>query len=338
MPEIQSPGKLAHAREAVNLFTLHAEREGLVTDVWDVAGNRHPRATVHSTLLQSIPDETLLYRLQQLADACDSGASPVALIRGVAELFAFVHPRSNGTVSEGFEIGTLSRDVFAGLVHRHARVDRATEFAGASDSNITARFRPLGIDARGAGEPIELARGAEGATYKKLLGVSSGLVQTASVANAAITKAKTEARFRCKAYHSAVQSINNATLTVLAFDSEEYDVGNLHDTVTNNSRITIPTGGDVGLWILVAGVYWAANATGARIVQILKNGTTVVARNQIQAVNSALDDTVQQAIATLDSLTVGDYFEVRVLQRSGGALNVGAGTDHVTHLVAHHVW
>ena len=48
---------------------------------------------------------------------------------------------------------------------------------------------------------------------------------------------------RAKAYLvTANQSISDATETAVAFNSESFDVGGMHDNSTNNSRLTIPSG------------------------------------------------------------------------------------------------
>lgn len=52
-------------------------------------------------------------------------------------------------------------------------------------------------------------------------------------------------RFACSVHHDSDQSLGLAgSEVVLAFDNESEDVGSMHNTSTNNSRITIPTGGD----------------------------------------------------------------------------------------------
>lgn len=143
-------------------------------------------------------------------------------------------------------------------------------------------------------------------------------------------------RFRCKAFPSGVQSILNNTATTLAFDSEAYDVGSLHDTVTNNSRITIPKGGDAGLWMFVAQIDWDPNVTAQRQASILKNNVTLVGSVISAAVQGGFG-TRHQVTYVEDSPAVGDFFEVRVIQNSGGALNVNGGVTG-TWFAASHAW
>lgn len=123
---------------------------------------------------------------------------------------------------------------------------------------------------------------------------------------------------RCSAYHSTTQSLNSGAQTMISLDSEDYDVGTMHDLVTNNSRITIPAGAG-GLYLIIGRVDYAANSTGARRAEIFKNGTRIF-RNQIPA--AAAQITSVQAVS-LQVLAAADYIELGGFQDSGGALNTG---------------
>lgn len=68
---------------------------------------------------------------------------------------------------------------------------------------------------------------------------------------------------RCSAYNNTTQSINDSTTTALALNAEDFDVGALHDNASNNTRMTIPVGGD-GLYWVRGRASFAANATGIR--------------------------------------------------------------------------
>lgn len=131
---------------------------------------------------------------------------------------------------------------------------------------------------------------------------------------------------RCRLTHNAVQTLTTATLTVLAFNTEIFDAAApnaMHDTVTNNSRITIPTGG-AGWYMINGNVEFVANATGVRQVQIRHNGATVIA--------SVIVPTTAAGVCRLNvsaqyRMNVGDYVELQAQQTSGGNLNVTATTD-----------
>lgn len=159
-------------------------------------------------------------------------------------------------------------------------------------------------------------------TLGKLLG--------AELVDDSVTKGKTEERFRCKANHSAAQSISGSTTTILAFNTDLWDVGGLHDTSTNNGRITFPTGSNRGMWTANAQVPFAANATGRREVRMwhmpFGGGVGVIIAKVVTAGLS--DGGVGPTIpihAEVNAPGVGDWLEVDVWQNSGGALDVEGG-------------
>lgn len=135
---------------------------------------------------------------------------------------------------------------------------------------------------------------------------------------------------RCKVFRSAVKSVaTGAGNTVMDWDSESYDVGNLHDNVTNNSRISIQDAG-YGCVRLVAQIQWAAGTTGYRQVQIRKNGATILAEDSRGG--TVTITTTQHCVAEDHRPAAGDYYEVVVNHTQGANLNVnnGAGVSFFT--------
>lgn len=122
-----------------------------------------------------------------------------------------------------------------------------------------------------------------------------------------------------RAYHSADQSVANATLTALVLNSERFDTELIHDTVTNNSRLTCKT---AGKYIITASAGFAANATGLRLIGIRLNGTTYIAQSVTNNVGAG-QNTNMECSAVYD-LALNDYVELIGYQTSGGALNVAA--------------
>lgn len=123
----------------------------------------------------------------------------------------------------------------------------------------------------------------------------------------------------CSCRRSTNQSINNATDTVITLDTELFDVGSMHSTVTNTSRITIPTGGG-GTYLICGQVTFAANTTGQRNLDIWKNGTTRIGNDRKNMTVASQECTL--SILMFEKLVATDYIELRVQQDSGGALNV----------------
>jgi hypothetical protein len=122
-------------------------------------------------------------------------------------------------------------------------------------------------------------------------------------------------------YHNANQSIANATLTILAFNSETEDTDSIHSTSTNTSRLT-PPAGVYAVWVNLT---FAANATGIRWVLLKKNGTDYWAQTLTPNAGSGVGASV--SMTTVRRFNGTDYVEVEAYQDSGGALNVlTAGT------------
>lgn len=123
----------------------------------------------------------------------------------------------------------------------------------------------------------------------------------------------------CRAYRTADQSIATNTQTAVTFDGERYDVAGMHSTVSNTSRLTVPSGWG-GIYHLGASVRFEANATGQRWVALRVSGTLRI----------AISGSTQAAAGLAESLSVacdwqlgeGDYVEMIVYQTSGGLLDV----------------
>lgn len=122
---------------------------------------------------------------------------------------------------------------------------------------------------------------------------------------------------------SGNQSIPNATFTALTFNTEDFDIWDLHESVTHPTRLTIPTTLP-GIWIVRANVTFAANATGTRAIELRLNGSTVTAGpNGVFALASG---TTAIQVVTSFNLSAGDYIEALAYQDSGGALNATFGS------------
>jgi hypothetical protein len=119
------------------------------------------------------------------------------------------------------------------------------------------------------------------------------------------------------AYHSANQSISNATWTTVALDSERYDSDTIHDLVTNNSRLTCKT---AGKYMLVFQGLLAANATGYRFARFLLNGVTPIVEDGVPSLGASHASRLLCSVQW--DLAVNDYIEAQVFQDSGGALNL----------------
>jgi hypothetical protein len=133
---------------------------------------------------------------------------------------------------------------------------------------------------------------------------------------------------RCSAYHNTTQSLTNLAWTWVEFNSEDFDTGGMHDTAVNNDRVTIPAGG-AGLYLIVGKVWFAANATGVRALNVVLNGNNSVM--QLGFAPAPGSDSTSCPIALLWPLSAGDYISVQAYQASGGALNIGSATRSMSN-------
>lgn len=126
-----------------------------------------------------------------------------------------------------------------------------------------------------------------------------------------------------RVFHNAAQALTTATFTALAFNSEHIDQsGNaadtMHDTVTNNSRLTCRY---AGVYQISGTVEFAANATGIRILRI-RHSTGPTYISSMAITNAGGADPTAITVSTLYPLAVNDYVELVAYQASGGNLNV----------------
>ena len=131
-----------------------------------------------------------------------------------------------------------------------------------------------------------------------------------------------------RAVRTTAQSINDSTLTVVAFNAtDDFDTDTLHDTATNNSRLTAAIAGKYFVYCFID---WAVNSTGDRVTRIEKNSDgTPTSANVIAGVSSpgSAAVLVNQNVSCITSLAAGDRVEVIVFQTSGGSLNVDGATQ-----------
>jgi hypothetical protein len=123
----------------------------------------------------------------------------------------------------------------------------------------------------------------------------------------------------CSAYNSSNLSIADTTWTTVTYNTERYDTDSYHDTSTNTSRFTIPTG-KTGYFLISVTMAFSTNTTGSRNAKLIVNGSDIRQLSQ-QSSPSSFIDTFGAVLA----LTAADYVELQVLQTSGGSLNLSQG-------------
>lgn len=156
---------------------------------------------------------------------------------------------------------------------------------------------------------------------------SDGQSWTAAKANA-LENAIRDAQlmYAVRVTHNTTQSITTGTETSVAFNTERFDTfagsgSTMHDTSTNNTRLTALV---AGIYMIGGGFEWAADP-GNTLISIRFNGTTTIAKTQEAAAGS---DTRALTISTLYQLATNDYVELRAFQSTGAGLNIQSSGNY----------
>lgn len=117
------------------------------------------------------------------------------------------------------------------------------------------------------------------------------------------------------------QSIPNGVDTFINWTAETYDTDNIHSTSSNNTRLTVPSG--ITKVKISCRVRFAANAVGYRDAVLYKNNSFSFDGAMSSYPNASAGGayTGWTDTSAVLEVTGGDYFELRVYQNSGGALN-----------------
>jgi hypothetical protein len=121
---------------------------------------------------------------------------------------------------------------------------------------------------------------------------------------------------------SVDQTINNNALTAITWDTETFDTNTYHSTVTNTSRITIPSG-KAGYYRVTTRITFAGVTTfRSRQVRLYKNGSGFELFNQVSSGTATDGDDNSYELNTVVNLAVADYLEIYAYQLSGSSLAV----------------
>jgi hypothetical protein len=181
-----------------------------------------------------------------------------------------------------------------GVMNSQLRFSRSSSLA--SPHMVIDSGGNVGIGTTAPGEKLEVAGNIE----------LSGIIKGSDIG--------------ARAYHDAAQAITDSTQTALSLNSERWDTDTIHDTVTNNSRLTAKT---AGYYQIEGNIRWAANNSGRREIYITLNGSTELASVDEWTASA---QTMDMNVSTTYSLSVNDYVELEVWQNTGGDLNVNSST------------
>ena len=104
------------------------------------------------------------------------------------------------------------------------------------------------------------------------------------------------------------------------FNREISDVANMHDNATNNSRVTIGTD---GIYLITATIGTNETDNGDIGIAIAKNNSEVV---RVKFDTGSTVDGHSINISHMDSLSAGDYIEVRLVNIAGNSTTINTKT------------
>jgi hypothetical protein len=117
---------------------------------------------------------------------------------------------------------------------------------------------------------------------------------------------------------------NYTTRTAIAWDSESYDTDSIHDNVTNNSRLTVPSGVS---YVRLTGQVQILTITGGVFANLLmsKNGSaTFLGRPAILLTTDAVATNWMNVSSPVLAVTPGDYFTLDLEIETDTSVTVSA--------------
>lgn len=134
-------------------------------------------------------------------------------------------------------------------------------------------------------------------------------------------------RPRCSLYQgtTATTCAVSGTSYAMNWDTEDYDSDSMHSTSSNTSRIVLNT---AGLYTISVSVYFAANATGIRTIDVRKNAAgSGAGGTQIKQFRAGATSASSGQVngSCQETFAAGDYFELFAIQTSGASLATVTG-------------
>jgi hypothetical protein len=172
----------------------------------------------------------------------------------------------------------------------------------------------------------DLIKGTGSGTFDRLgIGSTGQVLTVASGAPSWATPASGSTFSGVSVRNSGNLTLTNGVTLVGTFDTEDYDTDGYHSTVSNTSRLTVPTGKAGKYQISCIMSFNKTSATGQRAAQFVKNGTIGMYFPEIPGSSSFY---LGQQLSWFTTLAEADYIEVQAYQNSGGNLLwLTAGAD-----------
>jgi hypothetical protein len=193
----------------------------------------------------------------------------------------------------------------------------------AKNSNTDMDFKWVS-DATGMTNPMtttgDTIYSSSGSTPARLGIGSTGQVLTVSGGVPAWTTptATTPAFVGCIVRDTAQQAITTATQTTITFNTDVIDTNGFHDTSTNTSRFTVPTGYAGKYRIVYNTRFGTTSATGEKFWELYLNGTNIYAQGLSASAGATFFGYgLPVSIDLTRDLAVGDWVELQVYHNAG---------------------
>jgi len=146
--------------------------------------------------------------------------------------------------------------------------------------------------------------------------LADGAVTTAKLADKAVTPPKISEIPAASVTIANNINVNSTASIVVPFESKNFDIGNIHNTATNNTRLVAPID---GIYQISAMVTWSDNNTGIRQISVRRNNVT-----RMGDTRTAVGFT-SQSLSGLLQLNKDDFVDLLVFQDSGTTLQLISG-------------
>ena len=232
--------------------------------------------------------------------------------------FGWTTPADTDLVKDGAAaIRTLGNGVDTSFVDlKGGTTGQVLSKASNTDLDFTWTADASGIPATIFDAKGDIIAATAADTASRLAVGANGTVLTADSAEATGLKWATPsaaAFVGCSLYNTTTTSIPNATYTLFTLNTEDFDTDAFHSTVTNTSRITIPTGKG-GKYQVNWFLRTDSNATGVKEIEFRKNGSGYKYFSQ-GGQGTGVSPTAGFSIIL--NLVAGDYLEIAGYQNTG---------------------
>lgn len=126
-----------------------------------------------------------------------------------------------------------------------------------------------------------------------------------------------------RVWHNANQTWTSGLASFVAFNSEIFDFGGMHDNATNNSRLTVPTDAG-GYWIVTASLRMtqptSTSASDYFDIYVTRNGSGIGQQTAIR--NPAAAGQTAVTVSCIIDANAGDYFQVYVQNATAGSSDI----------------